>query len=485
MLKQILVLILFINSAVFLYAQNEEDALRFSFLTYGGTARYMGMSGAFSALGADFSSLSSNPAGIGSFKKSRVMFSAGAIMMNTGVEYWGENTEEDFVRGNLNNLGAVFNLLPYSPESTGWKTVSLGIGYNYLQNFSNRKKIVGDNPNSSFLDVFMNNSDGTHPEKLSDWLWMAFDTYAIDTIPNSDYTYINPLYDFYGENQKRTVETKGGIGEWVFSMGGNYADLIQVGVTLGIQNIHSQYTLLHSEYADTIDFQSFDYAENVETRGNGFNFKFGMIYRPVHFLRIGLAFHTPTYFSLTDVYSYNLDTYWRTPDSEGNTEYHSSAGEYEYNYEYYSPYRTVAGLAFVLWKYAIVSADYEYLNYGKSKFRAEDYDFETENNAIKQKYGNGHNLRVGMEIRLAPVYLRGGVSYYGSATSETFDASGSVSGYSLGIGLKTRTIYLDFAFNHSYTKNTYLLYEYDLGKFETADYKINKDQINFTLGYKF
>jgi len=487
MFKKIVVSVLLFLYAQLFFAQNESDALRYSFLTYGGTARYMGMSGAFSALGADFSTLSTNPAGLGSYRKSRVVFSAGAIMMSTNTDYWGENTQDDLTRGNVNNVGVIFCIKPNDSESDGniWKTISVGIGYNYLQNFSNSATIEGINPNSSFLDVFMINSDGTHPEDLSDWLWMAFDTYATDTIPESDYTYINPLYDAYGEKQRRVIETKGGVGEWVFSVGGNYADFIQVGATFGIQNIYSEYTMTHTETTETGDFEQFDYMEKVTTRGSGFNFKFGMIVRPTQFIRIGAAFHTPTYYSLDDVYSYTFDTYWRTPDSDGNTEYHSSAGEYEYYYEYYSPYRFVGGLAFVLWKYAILSADYEYVNYGKSRFRADDYDFEYENDAIKQSFGNGHNLRAGLEIRLAPVYLRGGISYYGSATSTTYKAAGSVSGYSLGIGLKTHTVFIDFAFNHSYSRNNYLMYEYDLGQFETADYSYNKDQINFTLGYKF
>ena len=34
-----------------IFAQNEIDALRYSFTTHGGTARYQSMSGAFGALG--------------------------------------------------------------------------------------------------------------------------------------------------------------------------------------------------------------------------------------------------------------------------------------------------------------------------------------------------------------------------------------------------------------------------------------------------
>lgn len=62
-----LLVYLFANLA---YAQNEEDALRYSNVHLLGTARYMGLSGAYGAIGADFSTLSSNPAGIGLYRRS-------------------------------------------------------------------------------------------------------------------------------------------------------------------------------------------------------------------------------------------------------------------------------------------------------------------------------------------------------------------------------------------------------------------------------
>ena len=57
----IISILLFISQS---YAQNSVDALRYSKIHLGGTARYMGMSGAFGALGADISTFSINPGGI-------------------------------------------------------------------------------------------------------------------------------------------------------------------------------------------------------------------------------------------------------------------------------------------------------------------------------------------------------------------------------------------------------------------------------------
>ena len=44
-----------------------------------GTARYVGMGGAMEALGADISTMSSNPAGIGLFRKSMEETDAGRV----------------------------------------------------------------------------------------------------------------------------------------------------------------------------------------------------------------------------------------------------------------------------------------------------------------------------------------------------------------------------------------------------------------------
>ena len=53
-----------------LLSQTSADALRYSFITPGGTARFVSMGGAFGALGADFSAIGYNPAGLGVYRSS-------------------------------------------------------------------------------------------------------------------------------------------------------------------------------------------------------------------------------------------------------------------------------------------------------------------------------------------------------------------------------------------------------------------------------
>ena len=51
-------------------AQETYENAKVSAQDLNGTARYVGMGGAMEALGADISTISSNPAGIGLFRKS-------------------------------------------------------------------------------------------------------------------------------------------------------------------------------------------------------------------------------------------------------------------------------------------------------------------------------------------------------------------------------------------------------------------------------
>lgn len=59
-MKKIMIIGILLAGSLLAKAQNEVDALLFSQSVYQGTARSMAMGGAFGALGADFSALSTN-----------------------------------------------------------------------------------------------------------------------------------------------------------------------------------------------------------------------------------------------------------------------------------------------------------------------------------------------------------------------------------------------------------------------------------------
>ena len=73
--------ILYILPTLLLYSlfvsdQIEEDGIRFCRQTPFGSARVTAMGGAFGALGGDLTTLSTNPGGIGVFRKSEISFTS-------------------------------------------------------------------------------------------------------------------------------------------------------------------------------------------------------------------------------------------------------------------------------------------------------------------------------------------------------------------------------------------------------------------------
>jgi len=157
--------ILLIVFSVSLIAQTKMDALRYSQITFGGTARYMGTGGAFGALGADFSTLSVNPAGIGLYKSSEFTFTPSIFVGKTESKFnngLGEDIKYNF---NFSNIGLVMNF-ETNKKGNSWKSIQFGFGINRLGNFNNRTIISGSNTQSSLMDDYLVKASGNEYDAL-------------------------------------------------------------------------------------------------------------------------------------------------------------------------------------------------------------------------------------------------------------------------------------------------------------------------------
>src|SRR6267142_6077769 len=80
-----------------------EEALIFSRINPGGSARIQAMGGSQVALGGDYSSAFSNPAGLGFFNRSEATFSMGTNFYNSKSGYLGNSTSDS--KSNFNVPG--------------------------------------------------------------------------------------------------------------------------------------------------------------------------------------------------------------------------------------------------------------------------------------------------------------------------------------------------------------------------------------------
>lgn len=285
-MKKVIILSVLLGFTFASQAQTFEDAVQFSRTQNWGTARSAGMAGAFGALGGDLSTLSSNPAGIGVFRKSEISITPSLNFANTKATDYSPK-DNSF---QLGDLGAVFAF--YSPNFD-WKGINFGINYTNLNNFNRKTDQVIWNSSTSLLDVLAASSGDYPSDELNSFSsYLAYQCYLInrnedEEDPNFGY-YHSILHNGEIVAQTKRMKEDGNQGEYAFSFGTNYKDKLYLGLTIGIQSIwykmHSGYTEAPPENSPSgLDY--YTYYEYKKMNGVGTNLKFGVIYRPIPEIR--------------------------------------------------------------------------------------------------------------------------------------------------------------------------------------------------------
>lgn len=466
-------------------AQSDIDALRYSQQMPSGSARFTGMAGSFGALGGDISSLSQNPAGVAVYRKNEFSFTPAFYRMNTSSTYNGLNSTDTKNNFNFSEVGLAAAFVNQRNDSmnSGWVSTNLALGYNRLNSFHSRTDIFGYSNGSLFTDAVAASVNGTSPENLDQFgSRMFFDFYLIDTVPGQQSQYRGGLPAGYSYMQHRNSETAGALAETVISFGGNYANKLYIGATVGLPKIRYTEDAYYEEidHTDSITpFANYRYYSYLKTNGNGFNFKIGAIYRITDWLRLGGAVHTPSFFRMTDTYDNRLVMNY---DNGETFEEESPAGSFKYKLT--TPMRAIGSIGVVIKKRALVNFDYEFVDYPSAVLRSSPNAFHEINPAIKEKYQSAGNLRAGTEIRFDPVLFRLGYALYGSPYKPGVnDAHTGISSYSGGIGFRESNYFIDLAYVLTrYSENYYL---YDPSTTSPARNDYNSSNFVITLGWKY
>ena len=499
-MNKLLKKIVFCISIIFLMhisinAQNEIDALRFSELDWQGSARFMGAGRAFGAVGAEFSALNVNPAAIGLYKKSEITFTPLTISVyKNSTGYNGNTSLAQAVKGNVGNVGMVFAIPGVS--STLWKKIQIGFGYNRIKNFNNVFNIEGRNDGSTISSDYARAAEGLDYRDIkdvnvwSDEMYYAYEYWLISPKEGS-FTSYYPTMAGVDMFQSSTITQKGGIDEMIFSLGTNYADQLFLGTTIGIPVINFTENRTYEEINDresaNYNFLQIRMDDKLTVRSAGINLKLGIIYQPFDFLRVGLAFHTPTYYgNVKDNFDRQLYfKKWEYVDSLNNKGTYSDNLNYvnTFNYSLTTPLRATANVAFFIAQRAFISAEYEFADYGMASMYSVGYSFNEENKTIQKMYGFSHIARIGVEINLSQVFaLRAGYNYISSPYKDEIN-DGAKHYASLGLGFRTNHFYGDFAYAMTLSKEKYWMY--DRAFVNAANNQFLTHRIVFTLGVRF
>jgi hypothetical protein len=489
-----LIIFLVLSVGSISFAQNTDDALRYSRIFYTGTARFMSMGGAFTALGGDISSLSQNPAGLGVFRSSEMTITPQLEYFKSNSLFNGTSSDDFLYNFKLGQGGIVANLIKNESES-GLITLNFGYSFSRTSNLTQTIAIKGISSNSSLADYWDDEASGYYKDELSTDApdaFLAWDTWIIDSLPGSNTSYGNVYSNYgenlpsvYGQNMKRVVSNTGFTGEHAISIGGNYSNKFFFGATLGISTLSYESKYEHSESTDVSLpslFTDFDYTLYYKDNGTGFNLKLGGIYKPIEILRLGFAFHSPTVYHINEYLYDNISSHF----SDGG-HFTSSNTATRFSYGLTTPFKVLLGGALQVKKIALLSVDYEFVDYSSAKFfeTGDGYNYTNKNQAIKQSLGASNNIRLGAEVRLSNIYLRGGYGYYGKAwKSDQDNANQSYSSISCGLGFREKNVFADFGFSTMTNKDNYLLYTSSAGS-AISDINMTRNQFTVTFGYKF
>jgi hypothetical protein len=500
-MKKIVVLLGIVVFYTTAQGQYVADALKYSQNFPAITARSLGMGGAFTSLGGDVSAAMYNPAGLGVYRKSELMLTPALSVTNTSANYLGKTNDDSRAHFNFGSFGYVGTMNTHKDK--GLVSASLGLVYVRQSTFNSQTFIRGTNPTSSISDYFQGNAEGQYPENLDPFYErLAFDTYVIDTIPGYPTSY--QPYVPLPIDQKKIIETSGGIGKWSIATGLNFSNIVYVGAGFGIHQLQYDRTTVHTENDNNQanDFSQLAFTEDVKIDGVAYTGNVGMIVRLFKIMRVGGSIQFPTSYKIQESY-YNVltsqfkngDHYLAEPtDADGNL---IPGGVYEY--KLHTPMKMQGGLSLQIGTIGIISADMEYVNYNKLELKPTDYesDFSLSNSDINSIYKSVVNFKAGGEVRFSNFAVRLGGGYYPSPLKTfnlasiypyDFNAPKAHTELSSGLGYRNNNFFFDFGFSWLAHTEDYHLYTVNLDNnpsTNVASLKQNEFRMLATIGVRF
>ncbi len=460
-----LVFMLLISGAA--YSQGEVEALKFSRQELYGTARSMAMGGAFGALGGDISGISVNPAGIGIYRSSEIVGTFGFSNQKSTVGSLSRS-KNDF---DMHNLGFV-GYFPLRNEVM--PMINFGFNYSKNKSFSNKIDAAGS-PANSLIDYIADRSYKVDPNKLKmgdnlpdpflsqPWLSvLAYNSWLINPVDNTNPQRYTPLNTRGSSVSNRlNYEERGSIDSYDFTIGTTIYDVLSFGFTLSASSIYND---LSTSYADRFQEGDYTMTNNITTTGAGVGAKLGIIYRPVHAIRFGFSYQTPTYYTFTEMYDAamtdNVRAYVTDSKYESARTYSARFTNY---YDMVTPAKLTLSAAVVLGNKFILSGDYEAVNYNSMRLKVSNDNankniYDESNSYIKKDFRSASTVRLGMEYRFTPaLYGRLGYAWMQNPYKSDFKEAGdaAVSGSNTMYVMEGDANYFTGGFGYRFNRNFY------------------------------
>ena len=525
-------------------AQTVYDAAKIADKDLNGTARFVGMGGAMSALGGDISTIGTNPAGIGIYRSHDVMTSFSLSSFGTDANSMGNNLSTSKMKGAYDNLG--FVLSTKIGNKTTLRYVNFGFNYHKSNSFYGNMEMggkLGNQSQSYYMAQQAAGIEGWGSSPYTDvnigWLSvLGYDGWLITDI-TTDKTgtpYLdengnqindvngNPLYRtpgvYYGlydnGNASFRSEQRGSIEQYDFNLSFNIKDRVYLGLTLGAYSVdYNKYTTYSESYENG---EYYSLTSNNQIEGAGFDVKLGAIIRPFEYspLRVGLAIHTPTFYSLDYKTRAYVESSLYDPVT-GKNEAASVAtenivdGDMIREFRLQTPWLYNVSLGYTIGNSWALGAEYEYQDYSSMEFRdpqgfSDSFEFENSTTAMLKGV---HTFRAGLEYKVIPQFaIRAGYNYrsalfnknafkdlpYNSIQTDTdFSNTQALNNYTVGIGYRGSMFYADLAYKFTSCKSDFYPFVnmnqtdnvLEIASPEVTEVTDRRNQVLLTLGVRF
>ncbi len=288
------------------------DCQRLSARDIDGTARYVGMAGAMTAIGGDPSAVLDNPAGLSIYRHWEFMLGLSVRPeVNTALNESNKWTHTLF---DVPQVSGVFSFVnPYSDY--GVVANNIMIGFQKVRTYDSKYQIRGKNygPKHSLTGLaaqqvsgrgitetmLANEGDVSIPstpiwyenEDIS-WLsGMMYHTYLINPDNQGGDTYHSLLYEDESYDTDIIVDESGSHDSFNFSYGMNVSNRFYWGLGLNIDWLDFR---KETTYKETFGAENFTIQSYWRQKGIGVNGTVGVIYHPIQAFRIGASYQTPT-----------------------------------------------------------------------------------------------------------------------------------------------------------------------------------------------
>lgn len=368
-----------------------QDLQRLSERELIGTARYVGMGGAMTAIGGDPSAVLDNPAGLGLYRRSEIM-----LTIDETLDRSRQSASPDMYQRNrfaAPQVSAIW-ALGNPQKQRGLVYSNFMFSVNRLANFNRDVVAVGDN--MGLLETICMKTDGLAEQPLQNKPWDDVEIGWLSILGYEAYL-INPVADDSWEpalnisSGSLSISESGNTNQYTLSWAGNISNQWYIGLGLNIPTISytKRTSILVTDRINKAELKSLYHITGLGVSGT-----FGLIYRPTHWMRLGASFQTPTLMSMTmqtegDMYSTIAQQSYEvlTPES-GSV-----------SVEMLAPLRSSVSIAGQLGNFGMIALQYDY---------AHATDME-----------DVHTLRAGVETQpYRGLFLNAGYVYESSFMSE-------------------------------------------------------------------